>query len=190
MHGGVIKYPGGLLNPCGVHNSFYCESRYIAIPAPCIHEPHTRSWYPPPRVWRERGGNRIACGRQVHDMYLPTTHESWTTQNKHESARHRLSKIHNSRHLIIVCLIRLLSFLTVDLIIPSMDVFWEYKKINHLLTSKAVYKSLLSVPQKYHICQIMHTSAPVAPFSFIQSMHVMYNGSMDVFWEYKKKIIY
>ena len=69
-------------------------------------------------------------------------------------------------------------------------VIWMYseniKKINHLLTSKAVYKSLLSVPQKYQICQIMHTSAPVAPFSFIQSMHVMYNGSMDVFWEYKK----
>ena len=72
----------------------------------------------------------------------------------------------------------------------SMDIFWEYKKNNHLLTSKAVYQSLLSVPQKYDICQIMHTSAPVAPFSFIQSMHVMYNGSMDVFWEYKKKIIY
>ena len=25
LHGGVIKYPGGLLNPGGVHNSFYCD---------------------------------------------------------------------------------------------------------------------------------------------------------------------
>ena len=25
LHGGVIKYPGGLLNPGGVHNSFYFD---------------------------------------------------------------------------------------------------------------------------------------------------------------------
>ena len=31
LHGGVIKYPRGLLNPGGVHNSFYCERVEVGV---------------------------------------------------------------------------------------------------------------------------------------------------------------